>query len=132
MATTDSLRTVTLTAGTISGDVQYKVAKLSADNTVEAATAATDNILGVFVNSPATGEAAEIAIEGICRVIADGSVAAGDLVSADGSSLATTITPADANSSATFGNSFGLALEADAAASAHIRVLLGRQSVQTA
>lgn len=132
MATTDALRTITLTAGADLSSGQYKIVQLSAANTVTLATASTQTILGVLVNAPGSGEAAEVAIEGVAKVIADGSVAVGDLITADSNSVATSVTQADADGADTFAKTLGIALEADAAANAYIRVLLGRQSVQTA
>ena len=132
MATVDALRTITLTAGADLSSSQYKIVQLSSANTVTLATAATQTILGVLVNAPGSGEAAEVAIEGVCKVIADGSVAVGNLVTADSNSVATSVTQADADGADAFAKTFGIALEADAAANAYIRVLLGRQSVQTA
>jgi len=132
MATTDALRTITLTAGADLSSGQYKIVQLSAANTVTLATASTQTILGVLVNAPGSGEAAEVAIEGVAKVIADGSVAVGDLITADSNSVATSVTQADADSTDAFAKTLGIALEADAAANAYIRVLLGRQSVQTA
>ena len=132
MATVDSLTTITLTAGAdLSGD-QYKLVQLSATNTVTLASAVTQAVIGVLVNAPASGEAAEVAIEGVVKVIAGGSVGATDFVTTNSSGLAASATQADADGTDGFAKCIGICLEGTSTANEYIRVLLGRQSVQTA
>lgn len=132
MATTDALTTITLTAGADLSSDQYKIVQLSAANTVTLATATTQAVIGVLVNAPGSGEAAQVAIQGVTKVIAGGAVGATDLVTTNGAGKAASATQADADGSDAFAKCFGICLEGTSSADEYIRVLLGRQSVQTA
>lgn len=58
---------------------QYSVVKLSTTaGAVKVGAAVTDRAIGVLQNDPAAGEAAEVAVVGICKVLAEASVAKGD------------------------------------------------------
>jgi hypothetical protein len=60
---------------------QYKLVKLgSTAGTVKVGAAATDAIVGVLYNDPASGEAAQIAGPGVVAVLAEASVSAGTAV----------------------------------------------------
>ena len=57
--------------------------------TVNLVNAVTDRPVGVLVNKPKSGEAAEIVVLGICPVKAGETVAAGDMLSVSSTGLAT-------------------------------------------
>ena len=65
---------------------QYHFVKMSGNNTVTVCAAITDVPVGVLQNNPASGGAAEVALLGVTKVVADGTLAAGNLIgtSADG------------------------------------------------
>ena len=65
---------------------QYHFVKMSGNNTVTVCAAITDRPIGVLQNTPTSGQAAEVCLFGITKVVADGTLAAGGLVgtSADG------------------------------------------------
>lgn len=65
---------------------QYHFVKMSGNNTVTVCAAITDIPIGVLQNAPASGSAASVALFGITKVVADGTLAAGNVIgtSADG------------------------------------------------
>jgi len=65
---------------------QYHFVKMSGNDTVTVCAAITDVPVGVLQNAPASGGAAEVALLGVTKVVADGTLAAGNLIgtSADG------------------------------------------------
>ena len=65
---------------------QYHFVKMSGNNTVTVCAAITDVPIGVLQNTPTSGQAAEVCLFGISKVVADGTLAAGNLIgtSADG------------------------------------------------
>lgn len=65
---------------------QYHFVKLSGNNTVTVCAAITDVPIGVLQNNPTSGQAAEVCLFGVTKVVADGTLAAGDRIgtSADG------------------------------------------------
>jgi hypothetical protein len=75
---------------------QYFLVKLSDDKTVNLASAATDNIIGVLQNKPDEGEAALVRVLGTSKVSAGTpvGVAYGNFVTTDsnGQAIATTTT----------------------------------------
>lgn len=100
---------------------QYKVviAASTAGAVKVGATAASDAILGILQNDPASGEAAEVACVGICKALAETSVTYGCklTVSSTGRVKATTTDKDEA---------IGIALKASSAAGDIIPVLLSR------
>tara|TARA_Y100001938_G_scaffold150907_1_gene244308 strand:+ start:4879 stop:5265 length:387 start_codon:yes stop_codon:yes gene_type:complete len=93
MATQESLTCITLEAGAdLSGD-QYKMVKLSAAKTIVLCSNATDAPVGVLQNKPGSGEAATVAVSGACKLLAGGTVNAGDFVGTDASGTADAKTP---------------------------------------
>lgn len=73
---------------------QYHFVKLgSAGQTVDVCAALTDVPLGVLQNAPTAGQAAEVCIIGISKIVGDANLALGDLIgpSADGQADARTI-----------------------------------------
>jgi hypothetical protein len=71
---------------------QYHFVKMSGNNTVTVCAAITDVPIGVLQNNPASGGAAEVCLFGISKVVADGTLAAGNVIgtSADGQADAIT------------------------------------------
>ena len=65
---------------------QYHIVKLASATTVNVCSAITDVPIGVLLNKPESGEVAEICIMGVSKIVADGTIAAGNLLgtSADG------------------------------------------------
>lgn len=104
-----------------SGDlsaIQYKIVKFaSTAGAVIVAAAATDSICGVLQNDPTDGQAAEVAIQGVCKVLSEASVTAGDHVAASTTGRAKTTTTAN-------NHVLGIALDTNAAAGDLIRVAL--------
>lgn len=74
------------TAGADLSSKQYHLVKLAANKTVAVCAAVTDVPIGVLQNTPAAGQAAEVTIIGISKVVADANLATTDLIgtSADG------------------------------------------------
>lgn len=71
---------------------QYHFVKISGNNTVTVCAAITDVPVGVLQNAPSSGGAAEVCIFGVTKVVADGTLAAGNRIgtSADGQADAIT------------------------------------------
>ena len=72
---------------------QYHFVKMSGDNTVTVCAAITDVPIGVLQNNPKSGQAAEVCVFGVTKVVADGVLAAGNRIgtSADGQADAITV-----------------------------------------
>tara|TARA_B100000131_G_scaffold321364_1_gene371894 strand:- start:1672 stop:2061 length:390 start_codon:yes stop_codon:yes gene_type:complete len=76
----------TLTAAADLSSKQYHIVKLASATTVNVCSAITDVPIGILQNDPESGEVAEICFMGISKIVADGTIAAGNLIatSADG------------------------------------------------
>jgi hypothetical protein len=59
---------------------QYHFVKMSGNNTVTVCAAITDVPIGVLQNAPTSGQAAEVCLFGISKVVADGTLAAGNVI----------------------------------------------------
>lgn len=59
---------------------QYHFVKMSGNGTVTVCAAITDVPIGVLQNNPASGAAAEVCLFGITKVVADGTLAAGNRI----------------------------------------------------
>jgi len=59
---------------------QYHFVKMSGNNTVTVCSAITDVPIGVLQNNPTSGGAAEVCLFGISKVVADGTLAAGNII----------------------------------------------------
>lgn len=81
-----------LTAGADLSAKQFHFVKLASATTVNVCSAITDVPIGVLQNTPTSGQAAEVCIFGITKVVADGTLAAGNIIgtSADGQADAIT------------------------------------------
>ena len=75
---------ITMLAARDLSSYQYCFVKVSADNTVDYATAGTDKILGILQNKPAAaGDSARVRVFGVSRLVCvDTSVSYGDWVTA--------------------------------------------------
>lgn len=73
---------------------QYRAVRVSAEGQVNVASAitGTSTFLGVLLNAPNTNEAAEIAIAGVAKMVANGSITAGGLVTHSASGYVTAAT----------------------------------------
>ena len=71
---------------------QYHFVKMSGNGTVTVCADVTDVPIGVLQNNPTSGQAAEVCLFGITKVVADGTLAAGNRIgtSADGQADAIT------------------------------------------
>lgn len=99
---------------------QYYFVELSALDQVDVADAAADVVIGVLQNDPKAGEAAQVRVLGISKVVSDGSgtaIAVGDRIGTNASGKAVKKATAD------FGVS-GIALDASSADGTIIRTLL--------
>lgn len=70
---------------------QFHFVKLASATTVAVCSAITDKPIGVLQNSPTAGQSAEICIFGITKVVADGVLAAGNLIGTSADSQADAI-----------------------------------------
>jgi hypothetical protein len=71
---------------------QYHFVKMSGANTVDVTSAITDKTIGVLQNTPTSGQAAEVCIFGITKVVADGNLTAGNLIGTSSDAQADAIT----------------------------------------
>lgn len=110
---------ITFIAGADLSTKQYYLMKMSADNTVNIASANTDKIIGVLQNKPLSGEAAVVRVLGTSKVISHGAaaIAAGDYLTSDSNGKAE---EADADLDFVI----GMALEASAADNDIIEMLI--------
>ena len=108
-----------LTAGADLSAKQYYVVKLaSTAKQVIVGAAATDGVIGVVQNDPASGEEALVAALGVVKVATEASVTAGDWLAASTTGRAKTTTSAN-------DDVIGRALETNSAAGDIIGVLIG-------
>lgn len=75
---------------------QYKLVKLSAADTVDLCSGTGDIAIGVLNNKPKASAGAQVLIGGVGKVIAGGTIAAGDRIGTGATGLAVTKT-ADAD-----------------------------------
>jgi hypothetical protein len=78
----------TLTAAADLSAKQYHFVKLASATTVNVCTAVTDVPVGVLQNTPTSGQAAEVVFLGISKVIADATLAAGNVIGTSADSQA--------------------------------------------
>jgi hypothetical protein len=81
-----------LTAAADLSTKQYHFVKLTSATEVNVCTNIADVPIGVLQNTPTSGQAAEICIFGITKVVADGVLAAGNIVGTSADSQADAIT----------------------------------------
>lgn len=82
-------RTFTFKAGEDLSEKQYAIVKLATDGTVVTCSAVNDDMLGVVQNNPNVGQAAEVMLTGISRVIAGANLTAGQRVTTTNEGKAT-------------------------------------------
>ncbi len=56
---------------------QFKFVKMTANNTVDLCSSATDKPIGVLLNSPASGQQAAVLISGVTKVVGSAALSAG-------------------------------------------------------
>jgi len=83
----------TLTAAADLSGKQYHFVKLASATTVNVCTAVTDKPIGVLQNDPTSGQAAEVCFLGISKVVADATLAAGDVIGTSADSQAQPVVP---------------------------------------
>lgn len=82
----------TLVAGEALTSKQFYIVQLDASGNVEVGEGATDLLVGVLQNEPASGEGATYRFLGTSKVVASGVVAIGDWVTSDAAGKATATT----------------------------------------
>jgi hypothetical protein len=88
MSTENIGMTRSAVAGESMTDKQHYIVQLDAAGKIEVAEGATDLIVGVLQNAPASGEQAVYAFTGIAKVKLGGTVGIGAWVTSDGSGKA--------------------------------------------
>ena len=99
----------TLTAAASLTAKQFYFVKLASATTVNVCTAITDVPIGILQNAPASGGACTIAIFGISKVVADGTLAAGNLIGTSADSQADAIVAGTDTTVYTMGVAIGAA-----------------------
>jgi len=82
-----------LTAAADLSSSQFYFVKLASATTVNVCSAITDVPIGILQNTPESGETATIAIFGITKAVADGTLTAGRWIGTSADSQASGITP---------------------------------------
>jgi len=100
-----------LTAAADLSSKQFHFVKLASATTVNVCNNIADVPIGILQNAPTSGQAAEITIFGISKVVADGNLAAGNIIGTSADSQADAITRGS-DSTVTV---MGVAIEAGAA-----------------
>ena len=83
----------TLTAGADLSAKQYHFVVLASASTVNVATAITNAPIGILQNNPESGQQAIVAISGVSKVVADGTLAAGNFIGTSSDAQADAISP---------------------------------------
>ena len=83
----------TLKAAADLSDKQYYFVKLASATTVNVCSAITDLPIGILQNAPTSGQSAVVAIFGISKASADGTITAGRWIGTSADSQAAGITP---------------------------------------
>jgi hypothetical protein len=79
-------------AADLSSGKQFRFVKHTADNAVNVCSAATDCPSGVLQDGPKSGDPADVMTMGLTKVIAGGTIAAGDRVGTDANGAAVKLT----------------------------------------
>ena len=96
---TPSITIGTLTAAADLSSKQYHFVKLASATTVNVCTAITDVPIGILQNNPDTaGDQAIVTIFGLSKVVADGTLAAGNIIGTSADSQADAISRGTDNS----------------------------------
>jgi len=83
----------TLTAAADLSSKQYHFVVLASASTVNVATAITNAPIGILQNAPESGESAIVAVSGVSKVVADGTLAAGNFIGTSADAQADAISP---------------------------------------
>ena len=83
----------TLTAAADLSSKQYHFVILASATTVNVATAITNAPIGILQNDPESGEQAVVRISGVSKVVADGTLAAGNFIGTSADAQADAISP---------------------------------------
>jgi len=83
----------TLTAAADLSSKQYHFVVLASASTVNVATAITNAPIGILQNAPTSGQSAIVAVSGVSKVVADGTLAAGNFIGTSADAQADAITP---------------------------------------
>ena len=81
------------TAGADLSSSQYKLVKITGARTVGLCTATTDKPIGVLVNKPKSGEAAQVVVIGVTECVAGETLTAGDKLTVNASAKAVNDAP---------------------------------------
>lgn len=79
-------------AGESLASAQFYIVQQNASGDIEIGEGATDLLVGVLQNAPASGEQATYRFLGTSKVVASGAISIGDWVTSDASGKATTTT----------------------------------------
>lgn len=104
---------------------QFYAVKLTAADTVDLASAATDRCVGILENDPKANQAAQVRILGMTKAVSDGSstaISVGDLVGPNASGVMVKKTTVD-------DNIMGIAMDASSASGVVIGVILTPMAV---
>lgn len=82
-----------LTAGADLSGSQFRCVKVTGDNTVGLADTQGEVILGVLQGKPAAGEAADVTVVGVTKVVAGAALTAGETWGTDAQGRAVPVTP---------------------------------------
>jgi len=94
MAYEAGLETIgTLTAAADLSSKQFHFVVLASATTVNVATAITNAPIGILQNAPESGEEAVVAVRGVSKVVADGTLAAGNFIGTSADAQADAISP---------------------------------------
>ncbi|MFW6176594.1 MAG: hypothetical protein ACOC40_02720 [Thermoplasmatota archaeon] len=95
----------TLVAGADLSTSQYKIVKLSDENTINVCTSTSDKPLGVLQNDPSSGEIAEVMAIGVTKIQVNSSLNAGDVIGTSTDAQALNVDPTStANAAYTMGS----------------------------
>ena len=83
----------TFTAAADLSSKQYHFVVLASATTVNVASAITNAPIGILQNNPESGQQAIVAISGISKVVADGTLAAGNFIGTSADGQADAISP---------------------------------------
>lgn len=103
MATHNLGKTRTFLAGEDLSAAQYHFVTLEADGFVDLADADAEKCIGVLCNSPDSGEAATVALDGRVLVEAGGAITAGDEVVTNAAGEAVELTTSSSATAVTMG-----------------------------
>ena len=83
----------TLTAAADLSSKQYHFVVLASASTVHVAPAITNAPIGILQNAPESGQSAIVAVSGVSKVVADGTLAAGNFIGTSADAQADAISP---------------------------------------